>query len=758
MTSGNIAEGAAAGDAGSPGVNSGSAALYGKNVAGGRTGRAVTIGGSSAIRNSGKAESISNSTGIQGVPLGALTASARSAAEQHAIWKEELASQSSRLTPASDPHGPAVSLDLPNSSDPVDSSVPATFLWGNPGLRPAKQSAFSASFPAGGQLSSLVKTEASEVGLAGLPHGRAGVNGDKLPSNPVAPIHASTQGSGQRIARQGSEPASKSGASTQDFHASGPSRDQALPSGYSSSNPPANLPMPASAIASMPMAFSASIASTFQAPTATATRRQDGLQTVTAHPVPETGNRGVDSALAMDSVPSSWMPAATPAAAFSLAANMSVRSSLPTELEVRNLPGGEALAGVGSRDGNTDSGAELSGFAAKLSAVREVASSTLSSLDPLTHMPDGMPSEVAFSAVDLSLSSSQEGLALTQRATNPSNLSAATQSPGVVSVTGPVSQHGASVRGGAGAGKGYASEEPATTVSASVEKDAVSLGKRAPLRTDYRLAANQGTTPGTGGYPASLSGQRAAGQVWTKSPAAQGALFHGLESAPADVSFPHFSPSEQGFAAVTTREGSFVPDSSEAGRNPFEVMDQIGQMDQATGSAGMTGPGSRVTASSAAGGMAHAIQVGYQDPVLGYVELRAHSGANGVHAFLETQSSAAGDTLTAHLGALTGWMNERRTPVESLTVSTLASQQDLSRHERDSSEHGDSAGSQARDGGFGHGSLGDGILTDRREERSSVSSVSSPRSSSVAASGIESDLAAAQSVPVLSGSSFSIVV
>jgi hypothetical protein len=780
MTSRTIAEGAAAGDAGSPGANSGSAALYGKNVAGGRIGRAVTIRSSSAILNAGKIESTSSSTGsAQGSQLGAVTAAARSAAEQHAIWKEEFAGQTSRLMEANDPHGLPDPLDLPSSFNLADSSVPASFSQANPGFQPAKQSVFSASFPASGQLSSLVKTKASEQGLAGLSHGRTGVSRDELSSNPVPPIQASNQGSAQRIPREGSEPASKSRASTRDFHASGPSRDQALHSGDGSSNRPTHLPMPASAIASLPVALSAFTTSTVQAPAMAGNRRQDDSQVAVSRPVSETGNPVANSVLAIDSVLSSGRSAATPAAEFSLAAGISTGSSLPIGLEARNLPSGEALAGAGSMAGNRDSGTESSGFAAKLSVVREAASSALSSLDPGTHMPDGMPSEVVFSAAGLSLSPSQGSLTPSQLAANVPALSAVIQSSGVVNVTGPVSQRGASVHGVAGAGRDMASREPAAaTVSADVELGAASLAKRPLLGTDYRLAANQGTMPSAERSPAGLSGQRGAGKTWTKSPVVEGALLHGPESDPAGISFPHLSLSEADSVAprAVVREVGLALGNSEAGQNPFEAMDQMGRMDRATatGSAGTAGPSGRGIAATYAGDTAHALQVGYQDPVLGYVELRAHTGVNGVHASLETQSSAAGDTLTAHLSALTGWMNERRTPVESLTVSTLAWQQDSSRHEKDFSSRGDSAGSQAgnggyRDGNFAQGNPGDGSLANRSEEHSSGSSISSPRSSSGAESGSEPDLGAALTVaaqgsavsfllPASSGGSFSIVV
>jgi hypothetical protein len=75
-----------------------------------------------------------------------------------------------------------------------------------------------------------------------------------------------------------------------------------------------------------------------------------------------------------------------------------------------------------------------------------------------------------------------------------------------------------------------------------------------------------------------------------------------------------------------------------------------------------------VPVSSYRGSTAGELQVGYQDPVLGYVELRAHGDGSGVHASLGAQSASAGEALEGHLSSLAGWLNERHTPVESLTV------------------------------------------------------------------------------------------
>jgi hypothetical protein len=83
------------------------------------------------------------------------------------------------------------------------------------------------------------------------------------------------------------------------------------------------------------------------------------------------------------------------------------------------------------------------------------------------------------------------------------------------------------------------------------------------------------------------------------------------------------------------------------------------------------------------------LMVGHQDPALGYIELRAHLDGSGVHASLGTQSTAAGEALAGHLGSLTNWLNDRHTPVESLTVLGFNSQHDSSSsHRRDSGANG----------------------------------------------------------------------
>ena len=192
---------------------------------------------------------------------------------------------------------------------------------------------------------------------------------------------------------------------------------------------------------------------------------------------------------------------------------------------------------------------------------------------------------------------------------------------------------------------------------------------------------------------------------------AQGTPLHASGSIPEIASLSHSGPPGTVIAAAGESVPAIRQDSgfgsartsrnSSGGSDMFDLMDQAPV--QATGSDG------RIPAASSSASAPRELQIAYQDPVLGYVELRAHSSVNGVHASLEAESAAAGDTLTGHLSALTGWMDERRTPVESLTVSTLVAQPDSgwAQHGRDSAASGQDGGTQAgnRDGGQG-GSFG----------------------------------------------------
>jgi hypothetical protein len=106
--------------------------------------------------------------------------------------------------------------------------------------------------------------------------------------------------------------------------------------------------------------------------------------------------------------------------------------------------------------------------------------------------------------------------------------------------------------------------------------------------------------------------------------------------------------------AFRSNSSNISQNLEDVSRNPFPAMDGVAKVPTSPARTSTTGE----------------LQVGYQDPVLGYVELRARGDGIGVHASLGVQSESAGETLEGHLSSLAGWMNERHTPVESLTVLT----------------------------------------------------------------------------------------
>ena len=63
-------------------------------------------------------------------------------------------------------------------------------------------------------------------------------------------------------------------------------------------------------------------------------------------------------------------------------------------------------------------------------------------------------------------------------------------------------------------------------------------------------------------------------------------------------------------------------------------------------------------------------EVGFQDPALGWVGVRADSSSGGVRAELVAGSADAAQALSSHMAGLNAYLAERHTPVESLTMAT----------------------------------------------------------------------------------------
>ncbi len=117
-----------------------------------------------------------------------------------------------------------------------------------------------------------------------------------------------------------------------------------------------------------------------------------------------------------------------------------------------------------------------------------------------------------------------------------------------------------------------------------------------------------------------------------------------------------------GMSAGSPASGGLV--SGRAASTPIQSSNPFQAMDNASASASSR-PGDLAGVAAA---RAQGISVGYQDPTLGYVELRAHQAAGAVHASLATSSTAAGHLLESQLGSMGNWLRERQTPVESLSV------------------------------------------------------------------------------------------
>jgi len=66
----------------------------------------------------------------------------------------------------------------------------------------------------------------------------------------------------------------------------------------------------------------------------------------------------------------------------------------------------------------------------------------------------------------------------------------------------------------------------------------------------------------------------------------------------------------------------------------------------------------------------HRAEAGFQDPSLGWVSVRAHAGAGGIHAALVPSSDMAGQVLGGHLAGLNAHLADHHEHLHSVTLST----------------------------------------------------------------------------------------
>lgn len=165
--------------------------------------------------------------------------------------------------------------------------------------------------------------------------------------------------------------------------------------------------------------------------------------------------------------------------------------------------------------------------------------------------------------------------------------------------------------------------------------------------------------------------------------------------------------SVDGKQIVTLRQHSAESDAT-------SVLDAMDKMDNHTSLDGVSDANLARSLGGLPPGGAHSLEVGYQDPTLGYVELRAHMAGGGVHALLGADSAASGVTLEGHLASLADWMHQRATPVESLTVVSSLGREDGGGSITDGSTGRQGAGHSGQGAaGHGYGGGGSGSYSDQ---------------------------------------------
>jgi hypothetical protein len=67
---------------------------------------------------------------------------------------------------------------------------------------------------------------------------------------------------------------------------------------------------------------------------------------------------------------------------------------------------------------------------------------------------------------------------------------------------------------------------------------------------------------------------------------------------------------------------------------------------------------------------AHSAEAGFQDPSLGWVSVRADLAAGSVHASVVAGTADAAQALSGHMAGLNSYLNDHRTPVQTLTLAS----------------------------------------------------------------------------------------
>lgn len=226
---------------------------------------------------------------------------------------------------------------------------------------------------------------------------------------------------------------------------------------------------------------------------------------------------------------------------------------------------------------------------------------------------------------------------------------------------------GTSVAGRALTARVPGADNPATNVArAQVEPAAVASNSAVSNQEiDIRNATEAATRPA----PTPAKGT-ASGNPSTPSEPVTFAHFTSGQAPHNSLGHPEQLPQQQpdtGFAhssivpAAPNREpGTNLPPQAQSSPEPTATVHQT--------FAALDAENSTATSKWVRAGR-NTAEAGFEDPVLGWVGVRAQAGPSGVHATVVPVSADAAQSLGAHLSGLSSYLSEHRTPVETVTMS-----------------------------------------------------------------------------------------
>lgn len=213
-----------------------------------------------------------------------------------------------------------------------------------------------------------------------------------------------------------------------------------------------------------------------------------------------------------------------------------------------------------------------------------------------------------------------------------SHIQAQLASPGLEAAGAPVAS-GEAGRGSANAQAGASQDGKSPAVLPLAGKPGLASGGRSATQATLKLAHGSGT-----GEPAEHGNRPLEGQP--PGPVSDASAL-ARDPAGSRAATSAANDSSTGFASGTVNRETFAALDSEAA------------------------PGTPTWIHAGA----QRAEAGFQDPALGWVGVRADTGAGGVHASLVPGSADAAQALGGHLAGLNSYLAEHHTPIETLTLA-----------------------------------------------------------------------------------------